>query len=277
MHFSGAILVRFLAAVVLFIWGGAFLGINLWGLGGDIRSSEIDTAELRFNNDVLFSFEEAISELERRPKESNEELVARLNRVVSKTLAHIPWYEETDPKRFNQLIPITENFILYFMGTLTDIPEYRKYHFTNYERSLKRGIGICGDASMVLSQLLAIHDIDSKIVSLDGHVVLEVQSIQTKYIADPDFGVILPYTLETIRKSPEIIAELYGKEGYTESDIKALADAFTSKATFWKGANHFMTNKYYFERLSYVLKWLIPLVLLAIGYWLFKRENTGNG
>jgi hypothetical protein len=66
----------------------------------------------------------------------------RDNRVVSKSLAHIEW-DKFGARKYNQLIPIWENYSLYFVGAYSGIPEYARYHFTDYKSSLYRNVGIC--------------------------------------------------------------------------------------------------------------------------------------
>jgi hypothetical protein len=107
--------------------------------------------ELRLKNDTPHSYEETLDNTQRKEGESDKEYSDRIRRVIAQGLAHIHWKKYQNTK-FNQLIPIWENYFLYFMGKFSGIPEFERYHFSDYKKSLKRGIGICGDASMVMSQ-----------------------------------------------------------------------------------------------------------------------------
>lgn len=257
---------------------GLFLLLNnLWGEYTGMRVPGLETATLRFQNDISYNYDEAMQLLSKTQSPKTIEELAYLNHIVSGTLAHIPWYEEKDPTRFNQLVPFSENFMLNIVGNFSNIPEFRKYHFTNYKRSLERGIGICGDASMVLSQILSEKGLNSRIVSLDSHVVVEAKIDGKTIVADPDFGVILPFPIESLSKEPGVVTELYAAAGYTKGDVNALNAAYSSNAVFWRNTKEFMTNKYYFERLSYVLKWVIPISLILVGM-LFSpsRVKLGN-
>ena len=133
--------------------GASLLLLNVYGLFQDIRPASITNENLRFFNDQPLAFEETMQALKRRKNESDSEFSTRVTKVIAKGLAHIHW-EKYQPEKFNQLVPIWENYFLYFMGKFSGFPEFRKYHFANYQRSLERGIGICGDAAMVLSQIL---------------------------------------------------------------------------------------------------------------------------
>ena len=266
---------RFFAFFLIFV-AFALFSLNIYGIFQGMRANAIDFAELRFEDDVSYNYDEAIEEIAQLDDHTDEEKVFEINRIVSKTLAHIPWYEEADPTRFNQLVPVYENFILYLLGHFSGIPEFQKYHFTDYKRSLSRGVGICGDASMVLSQILSEKGIDSKIVSLKSHVVVEVVLGDKTFMADPDFGVVIPHKINEISVNSNLVGDYYRSLGYTEGDVKALESAFSSAPTFWDDPSHFMTNKYYFERISYVLKWLIPTLIMVIGGAMLLRTRVGS-
>jgi hypothetical protein len=58
------------------------------------------------------------------------------------------------------------------MGKYSGIPEYERYHFSNPYNSIERGIGICGDASILMSQMLEKNGIEADILTFPGHVVV---------------------------------------------------------------------------------------------------------
>jgi hypothetical protein len=90
---------------------------------------------------------------------------------------YLRFLNDQPAEQFNQLIPIWENYFIYFMGVFSGIPEYERYHFANYQRSLERGIGLCGDASMVISQLLDKQNISNKILTLGWRTTFYHQKI----------------------------------------------------------------------------------------------------
>ncbi|MFT2090393.1 hypothetical protein [Paraglaciecola sp. 2405UD69-4] len=254
--------------------GLILLSINIWGQFQTIRSEELVDLQTRFKNEKKITFEDALEQIQKAPKESNEEFTKRLTHVVSDSLVHIHWYREPDNSRFNQLVPIWENYFLYFMGRFSGIPEFEKYHYTDYRRSIKRGIGICGDASIVMSQILSDNNIENKIISFPEHVVVAAQiSSQEALIYDPDYGVVLQRSLSEIRAQPEIIKDLYLKAGHRIEDAALLQQLYDSPSKEWDGPQHFMTKKYYFERVSYALKWPLPIVFIFIGLLIIKRKT----
>lgn len=256
----------------MFIIGSGLLLINIYGLFQSIRPAYIEDHELRFPNDQPISYDLALNLLSPKPQESKLAFAKRATQVVAQSLAHIHW-EKYEPEKFNQLIPIWENYFLYFMGKFSGIPEYKKYHFANYKRSLKRGIGLCGDASMTLSQILDKHSIDNTILTYPGHVLVSTNIDNNNLILDADFGVIIPLSIQDANEQYQYAASLYADAGYTENDRKFFEQLFKSNFQQWNGVSHFITKKYYFEKISYWLKWFFPLLCLALAIYL-TMKNT---
>jgi hypothetical protein len=158
------------------------------------------------------------------------------------------------------------------MGKFSGIPEFERYHYANYERSLKRGIGLCGDASMTLSQLLGKENIDNKILTFPGHVVVYASfNDGSEYILDPDFGVVVPFLRSELLSNNIEIAELYRDAGYTQGDVQFFTKMYTKSFKEWDGVQHFITKKYYFEKVSYWLKWPLPIVILLVSLMFLLR------
>ncbi|MEP2651022.1 MAG: hypothetical protein ABJH06_03425 [Paraglaciecola sp.] len=261
---------RFIS-VSLIIVGATLLTINFIGLTKNIRSEFVHKTDTRFDNEKLITFEEAMETLPKGDKEQSDDYLLRLTKLISESLLHINWHAEEDTDRFHQLIPIWENYFLYFMGKFSNIPEYQKYHYADYERSIRRGVGICGDASMVMSQLLTQSNIKNKIISFPGHVVVMAQTSDNREIVlDPDYGVVLPYTLSEINQKPALIGDFYTQAGYKASDVRVLQRIYGNSYQKWSGVEHFITNKYYFEKLAYALKWPFPILLVVFGLFLMR-------
>ncbi|MBO1254718.1 hypothetical protein J3L16_03335 [Alteromonas sp. 5E99-2] len=260
-------------SVFLFVFGFSLLTVNLYGLTQDIRPAKITDEDLRFVNDHALPFERVMSQLNMKSDETDIEFAYRATTLISKGLAHIHW-ERFQPEKFNQLVPIWENYFLYLMGKFTTIPEFNRYHFADYQRSLQRGIGICGDASMILSQVLNNNGIDNTILTYPGHVLVEASfSSKQRVLLDADFGVAIPFEKEVTGNHYQSIAQLYTDKGYTEGDRLFFEKMFQSEYQVWEGVKHFITKKYYFEKVSYALKWPLPLVLLFLSIVLYRNKK----
>ncbi|MCF2947753.1 hypothetical protein L0668_06525 [Paraglaciecola aquimarina] len=236
--------------------------------------NSFDNEYLRFKNDQPAPFETIKSEISRKENESETVYAQRVTIVVSKGLSHIEWFDYPET-RFNQLIPVWENYFLYFMGKYSGIPEYERYHYANYERSLRRGIGICGDASMTLSLILDEHNIQNEILTFPGHVVVLAKfDTGEEYILDADFGVIVPVPADGLSINSENIANLYVDAGYKPYDFIFFNNMYKQDYLKWDGVKHFITNKYYFEMISYWLKWPLPIFMILFSLWALRQNKN---
>lgn len=256
--------------------GLSLLAINTYGLFQDVRPNTLNTEPLRFPNDVSLDFDQAMQHIKLKEQEAPLDYVVRMTDVISQSLAHIHWNEEQDITKYNQLIPVWENYFLYFMGIASGIPEYEKYHFAHYQRSLRRGVGICGDASMVMSQLLDKQGIPNQILSFPGHVVVAATVDGKEGVYDPDFGVVLPLSPDEIKQAPTTIYQHYVDKGYSLREIQNLMRAYNLGFKRWDGVSHFITNKYYFEKVAYALKWPLPILLILLASYLWLRAGNQN-
>jgi len=257
---------------------GLFLMMtNLYGLNRDIRVDDFDNQYLLFSNDQPADFNLTSLELIRRQNENDIEFASRITTVVAKGLAHIHWIVYPE-EQFNQLIPIWENYFLYFMGKYSGIPEFERYHYANYRRSLERGIGICGDASMIMSQLLNEQGISNKILTFPGHVVV-VASFKNgeQYIFDADYGITVPYSLNEVASNSSKIAKLYSDAGYPYREFLFIQKMYKGNYGEWDGVEHFITKKYYFEIITYWLKWPLPICMVLVAIFMLGKTRRQKG
>ena len=260
------------------ITGFVLLSINIYGLNQSLRPKPPQIQDLRFGkNDVSLQLEEYLKQIQKLDGESEARFSSRLAHVIAQGTAHIHWMDY-DVERFNQRVPVWENWILFGMGIISNIPEYQRYHFSNPYKSIERGIGVCGEVSMVMEQLLEQNDIRSEIISFAGHVIVSATVDDSEVLLDPDFGVTIPFPIERLAENIDVVKEIYLDAGYTEQDAAFFDKAYTGSYSVWEGPHHFITKKYYFENVSYVLKWLIPIVLLITSYWMYSRlKRSKNG
>ncbi len=254
--------------------GCLLLTINIYGLNKNIRVSDFQDEYLIFPNDQPTDFNDTMGALIRLNDESDIEYATKITHVVARGLAHVDWLVYPEEK-FNQLIPIWENYFLYFMGKFSGIPEYERYHFANYRRSLERGIGICGDASMIMSQLLNKQNINNKILTFPGHVVVAATFENGKqYIFDADFGVIIPYRPAEFSTNSTEIAKLYSDAGYPSWHFLLFQKIYKQNFNEWDDVEHFITNKYYFEKIAYWLKWSAPMLMILLAAFMFFNNRA---
>lgn len=256
--------------------GFLLISINIFGLFKEIRPRIFFEDDMRFQFDTPKPYIETLKNTKKRINENSDSYANRLTNVISDGVAHINW-DRTDPIKYNQLIPVWENYILYIMGKISRIPEYERYHYADYKRSLERGIGICGDASMIMSQILHKNKIKNQIVSYKEHVIVEAKTISDKaYIYDADFGVVINHSVDEIKRNPKLIEIPYSNKNYTKKEIEDLKNIYSGPHIRWGGVEQFITKKYYFEHVAYPLKWLFPiiLILLPISFGFYSRNKS---
>lgn len=259
--------------IVLFLVPGLFLmGLNLYGLTQPLRYPGLFQTEselLRFPTEGNFTYEETLQELaEFEPEDTEIGTARKLNALVNKALTHVQW-QKVDPARYRLLVPAWENYFLHVIGRFSSEAQFQRYHYTDYRRSIERGVGRCGDASIVLSSLLTEYNINNNIIAMNGHVIVEtIDKNGQSYLLDPDFGVDLGVSLGQLRGSLDRVAVAYEDAGYVlEGPTGAVIDtyALTEGRDVYAGTKDFMTMRYYFEKVSYVAKWLMPLSMIALG------------
>lgn len=266
-----------IAKIVFFCIGTCLLLMNLYGLTQSLRPEGLTPDVLRFGvNDISINHEELKSRIKKKVNETDELFARRITYDLAAGIAHIDW-QEYDPDKYHQRVPIWENFILHIIGVLSPIPEFERYHFTDPQRSIERGIGICGDASMTLSGLLDANKIENKIVSFPGHVMVEAYIGNKTYLLDADFGVVLNNGIDYYKNaSDELISDFQSQLGRKgDGELVVAKGIKAGKIQHWDGTEHFVTKKYYFEKAAYILKWFIPFVLLVISFILHvNRKNS---
>ncbi len=268
----------FWLAVIALIIGIVLMSINLYGLSQSIRKpglANTDPELLRFVPEQAWSYEKSMEEIDALSEVSDKDLLAsKANDIVNISIIHPQW-TWVDRVEFRQLIPIWENYYLWFLGIVTDMPQIKRYHYANYKRNIKRGIGVCGDFATVYSSILDRYDIENRLASFSGgHVVVEYKSENGKsLVMDPDFGVELGMSLEEISSHPELIRKAYADEGYSTREINTLVRIYGSGFYIFDDTYNFMAKRYVFEEVSYVMKWLLPLILIIIGLIYIKKPS----
>ncbi|MFT6087123.1 MAG: hypothetical protein ACI9DS_001586 [Glaciecola sp.] len=256
---------------ILVISGGLML-LNIYGLTQDLRPKNLTADVLRFGErDVQLSKDDFFKLIEKNHQESSIEYAKRVTRVIADGTAHLEW-ESHDPVSFHQLVPAWENWIIFLMGKYSGIPEYERYHFSNPYKSIERGIGICGDASIVMSQMLEKNGIEAQILTFPGHVVVTANIDTQQFIFDADFGVVIPSSAEQLNKDVGVLRGLYSSQGHPESDDRFFEYTYSKEFKVWEGPEHFITKKFYFEKFAYVAKWIVPLFGL-ITFFVFIRKR----
>ena len=156
VEYSDKKALRWLEGIAVFcvVIGLILMSINIYGLTQPIRKPGlgiIDHDQLRFIPEEVWSYEDSLTAINNLDASSSRiKFAEAANQVVNQSLIHPDW-EKVDPVEYRQLVPIWENYFLWGVGMFSGLPQFERYHYANYKRNLERGIGICGDASTILS------------------------------------------------------------------------------------------------------------------------------
>lgn len=144
---------------------------------------------------------------------------------------------------------------------------------------------LCGGQSYLLQTLAESQGIRSRQVGLNGHVVMEAWFDNDWHLFDPDLEVVpllasqRILSLDELAKSPVLIRKYYAGRG-NEEYMQSLVDIIGSRednsfvsyprlALFeWKS-----NVLFHFEKIANNIKWIIPLILLVIGFRLYFKKS----
>lgn len=271
-----------LVVTVMLVLGLVLLSLNLYGLTQPLRKPGLGVTDqelLRFIPDQVWDYETSLSAINSLAgTESDVPLPEQANDVVHQSLVHVKW-TDVDPVAYRQLVPPWENVYLWAVGRFSGLPQFERYHYADYRRSIERGIGICGDASIVLSSVLDRYSVESDIISFRGHVIVEYENPEgEKLLLDPDFGVVINRSLNELKANPELVRPLYLEAGYPRQEVDDLVSIYSGDLAIFDDTYGFMAKRYIFEKVTYVLKWVLPplLILPAIVLWFRRRSGTGR-
>jgi hypothetical protein len=280
----------------IFIFGIILISINFFGLTQSIRhpdmvsydkfGSQFTPLEIRAERftgsdaaSVNMTRENALQEAKKILQLTDEhQKIKEIQKLVTASMVH--FYPVNKPYLSNYFhVPIYENFILYLgvkLFELTDIKAlsvFRPYEYLNGKKSWERGAAMCGEMSSVAMYLMDEAGIENGKAGLDGHVIaLARTSDGAEYVVDADYGFILEGSLSDIAQNSldeveklsgsKHLANIYGPEGNIE---------------FWTGDRGYRPKGYWFERISYILKWAIPICLIIFPLLLvFIKSNKKN-
>lgn len=268
--------IRFFSLII----GLGLLGLNISGLFLSLRSDAIySETDNVFINDVSFDYQKFAESIERIESESDENYVQRLNEVVNQGTAHY-WFDEGINK-YHLTIPPWENYILYGMSFVWP-NYYEKYEYKNYKKAMERGVGICSQHAIIETGILNQNGVEAEIIGLSGHVVLRANVNGDWMVLDPDYGVVIPYDLYEIEGNPSLVYEYYENIESTYHDPKNALSAEDMVQIYGAEGNAVHENgiigyahwvHFYFEQISYIVIWLIPILLLLPYGWRFIKRK----
>ena len=241
---------------LLFLMGVTIIGVNIIGFFLPLRNPDI----YREKSDDISLTAEQLLEIVSKRDSSDEDFILKVNRAVNQGMAHY-WRKEGIDKYYLR-IPVYENYLL-FCASFIYPRFFERYQFCDYKKAIKRGVGLCSQHAIIVSEILEENDIDTKVIDLGSHVVLSAQVNKLKdvwYVLDPDIGVVIKHSLEEIEENPELIRGFYKCKEYL--DLDWYVNIYKKEGNLvWDSAYEYLKELFFIEYLSYIGKWIIPFLL----------------
>jgi|TARA_B100001964_G_scaffold40045_1_gene43784 hypothetical protein len=201
---------------------------------------------------------------------------------ISKVPTEYSWKEKYTKIKFR------ENWILYFFRKFEELKikqgtdskykgAYISYQSSDYKFALKRGISICSQDALSFANLIKRrYDIDYMIIGLAGHVVLQAKINNNFYLSDPNMGLTFDFSIDEYYDSPK--NKLKIRKAYSSIGRPELIDYFDSEGNrkFKYTGPKPGVSTYNPDTLTFFsdyLKWVLPICLMLIAFYLKKRRS----
>ena len=269
-----------LAEKYVFYLGLFLFAINILGLFIPLRNESIYQQRTGFADDIILTEQELYHQIN-QPVIEKKEYITNLNKAVNQGIAH--YWRDEGINKYNMRVPFYENYLL-FIASYLNPEEYLKYEFVNYRRAVERGIGLCSQHAIIVSEILKERSVSSFIIGLSGHVVLRAQVAENPdewWVLDPDYGVIIPYDIYFIEGNPPIIRTFYAQAGYGPKRISKLEKIYEKEGNVVgheQGVEGYNVKNYEDEPIFYLYKWMIPSILMipSIFLLIMRKRNVAH-
>lgn len=255
--------------------GTLLLGFNLMGQVRSLRGFAPDTPKLigplaqPRNAPRTLTPDALLLALKRGAGESKRDYALRINTLVADNTRHIWNYGNSCTMRLH--VPVWENYILWFYGEIRD--DYRRYTFVDPRKALERGVGMCGQVSLIVTALLREGGLDARVVQLGGHTVVTAEVAPGAwYVLGSQTGVVIPKSLAEIEQNPSCVRPLYlaafERLGYCSPEQAAdmMVSLYGPEGNSIEppNANLMMGDQWAAtEHHAYCLKWVLPFAMFG--------------
>jgi len=260
--------------------GLVLTGLNVWGVVWPADYAR-DYEFISRPQDGQQSFEWAMNNLANVQENS---LIPSVMEIVNRRMVN---YLQAEEVRSHALrVHPTENWALWLLGVIRPTT-YGTLTLNNYVHILRRGLGMCGQQALAVVDILEKRGIKASSVGLLNHVVAQAEYKGQAYIIDPDYGVVMPYTLEELRNRPDIIRAAYAhmlqhvSPDHLEIITRHVIEAYKNAppAPPLDGIKSTIPAKEItFERDIYRIKWAVPFLLIGVGlgWWMITGGRSAK-
>lgn len=251
-------------SIPLFLLAVSLLVLNITGLySKGLRNNELYVKQVPFDAGVILTEAQFYNQLDMIfvSDISDSLKVVKTTDLVNKGLSH-HWEDVhgDEIREYNLTIPANKNYILFILSYFNF--RFEKFEFLNWEKALERGVGLCSEHAIILSEILNERGIKTNMINLVGHVVAMSEADGKKMIADADLNVVIPYSIDIIEKNPNLINKYYLDRGYDAAFVERLSGIYGEENIVYKNAFTYKNILGVFEIMSYWAIWIIPIILL---------------
>jgi hypothetical protein len=203
---------------------------------------------------------------------------------ISKVPTEYSWKEKYTK------VKLQENWVLYFVRKFEEIQKkytqknkyygsYIYYQSSDYKFALKRGISICSQDAVSFANLLKRrYNINSNIVGLGGHVLMQAQINNKYYLSDPNMSLTFDFSIDEYYDNDKNIMKI--KKAYTgigRPDLIKSFDKLNNRKFKYTGPKA-IENTYNPDTIAFLsnyIKWPAPIILFLIGLYLnYKKRKV---
>lgn len=154
----------------------------------------------------------------------------------------------------------------------SDTHALRYFESTQYERALSRKTGYCSQLALALADILnRRYNIETHMIGLDGHVVVEAIIDNRKFILDPSVNISFDYSLDDVSKH---VVEI--REKYQLKNEKFLADFYFTPNFYQKkiGSYSYHDKQFAFNALRFyehLTDFLSPLIACLLTIFFTRK------
>lgn len=243
--------------------GLMLLLLNISGFWLPLRNDAIyEEPKTNFANDIQLTEDELRMALEWQPQDTEATYAYRATYAVNAGIAHYWWPEKA--VEYNLRVPPHENYILWYLGGLD--PSYAMYEFADADKIIERGIGMCAQQALVLTDALLNRGIQARLVGLSAQHAVVVAIIDgAEWVLDPDYGVVLPWSLAAITANPERVrASYHMKNGSVWADWAVQVYGLPYTEVYATPTAYLHPDVPTIERWSYAGIWVIPIFCIGV-------------
>lgn len=249
--------------------GAAFLGgillliLNGIGFIVPLRAPELGTYE-DFARSGTIAYGDALQRLSALDPANRVELVTQATHVFHEAMVQINLEDirEKGFAHYGMRVPARENYLLYGLSFLKP-DTYRDYEFCSYRKALARGTGRCGQQALALVDFLVGHGLKTGFVSIKNHTLATAEVAEgVWYLLDPNFGGVVPFDLEQAERDPLAVLPYYWSDA---ARTRRIQEHYAADGNFvyYGGPGARYGRAYPIERVAYLMKWVLPLLLMA--------------